>query len=203
MAPPSASGPSTHAASRRTTTWNRDANGVWVVIIEVRDACQLFNSLDPSPFRERDLDRDAAAFIEGEVKDLPRRDPVRLVIRGPRDADDRLAHAPQAVSNYFALHARTTRELLRNTLREGRFSLVIGLAFVAVVILVSRLVLSVIPTGTIASTIVDSLTIVSWVAMWHPVELLLYDWWPIRATARHYQRLADMPVSVEYRSASH
>jgi len=36
-----------------------------------------------------------------------------------------------------------------------------------------------------------------WVAMWRPIEVFLYDWWPIRAEARLYQRLATMPVRIE------
>jgi hypothetical protein len=32
--------------------------------------------------------------------------------------------------------------------------------------------------------------------MWRPMELLLYDWWPIRAEARLADRLAAMPVQI-------
>lgn len=42
----------------------------------------------------------------------------------------------------------------------------------------------------------ESLSIAGWVAMWRPMELLLYDWWPIRAEVRLLQRLATMPVRV-------
>jgi len=35
-----------------------------------------------------------------------------------------------------------------------------------------------------------------WVAMWRPMELFLYDWWPIRAEARLADRLTAMPVRV-------
>ena len=35
-----------------------------------------------------------------------------------------------------------------------------------------------------------------WVAMWRPIEVFLYDWWPIRREARLYDRLAVMPVRI-------
>ena len=41
---------------------------------------QLFNSMDPSPFHERDLDDDAEEFIVGWAREFPRRDPVSLVV---------------------------------------------------------------------------------------------------------------------------
>jgi hypothetical protein len=47
----------------------------------------------------------------------------------------------------------------------------------------------------------ESLLIGGWVAMWRPLELFLYDWWPIRAEARLYDRLSDMPVGIAYESA--
>jgi len=44
----------------------------------------------------------------------------------------------------------------------------------------------------------ESLLIGGWVAMWRPLEIFLYDWWPIRAEARLFDRLATMPVRLAY-----
>lgn len=38
-----------------------------------------------------------------------------------------------------------------------------------------------------------------WVAMWRPLEVFLYQWWPIRADIRLFERLGRMPVRIEYR----
>jgi hypothetical protein len=42
----------------------------------------------------------------------------------------------------------------------------------------------------------ESLIIGGWVALWRPMEIFLYDWWPIAAEARLFDRLAAMPVSL-------
>jgi len=34
--------------------------------------------------------------------------------------------------------------------------------------------------------------------MWRPMEIFLYDWWPIRAEGRLFGRLAAMPVRIAY-----
>ncbi|HTO48639.1 MAG TPA: hypothetical protein VML91_13455 [Burkholderiales bacterium] len=34
------------------------------------------------------------------------------------------------------------------------------------------------------------------VALWRPLEIFLYDWWPILAEARRYDRLSAMPVRI-------
>jgi hypothetical protein len=34
--------------------------------------------------------------------------------------------------------------------------------------------------------------------MWRPLEIFLYDWWPVRAEARLYDRLAATFVQIAY-----
>jgi hypothetical protein len=46
----------------------------------------------------------------------------------------------------------------------------------------------------------ESLLIGGWVAMWRPMEIFLYDWWPIRAEGKLYDRLSVMPVRIAYMS---
>ena len=46
---------------------------------------QLFNSLDPSPFHERDLDQDAEAYIVDSADEYPLKSPLMLVIYLPAD----------------------------------------------------------------------------------------------------------------------
>jgi hypothetical protein len=38
--------------------------------------------------------------------------------------------------------------------------------------------------------------------MWRPLEVFLYDWWPIRAQGRLLQRLGAIPVRIEYKSTA-
>jgi hypothetical protein len=35
--------------------------------------------------------------------------------------------------------------------------------------------------------------------MWRPIEIFLYDWWPIRAEAALDDRLSVMPVRISYK----
>jgi hypothetical protein len=42
----------------------------------------------------------------------------------------------------------------------------------------------------------ESLIIVGWVANWRPIEIYLYDWWPIRRRRRLLARIAAAPVIV-------
>jgi hypothetical protein len=42
----------------------------------------------------------------------------------------------------------------------------------------------------------------AWVALWRPMEIFLYDWWPMLKDARLYDRLGRIDVSVHAAPAS-
>ncbi|HKW49195.1 MAG TPA: hypothetical protein VJN70_17205 [Gemmatimonadaceae bacterium] len=43
----------------------------------------------------------------------------------------------------------------------------------------------------------ESLAIGGWVALWRPMKIFLYDWWPIRDEVSRFDRLAAMPVRID------
>jgi hypothetical protein len=102
----------------------------------------------------------------------------------------------EAVHGFFAERARSERRRLRELLQRGRISLVIGLAFVALTVAATSLAAATWPATGFARILDESLLIVGWVAMWRPLEVFLYDWWPIRGEAHLFERLATMPVRV-------
>jgi hypothetical protein len=79
-------------------------------------------------------------------------------------------------------------------LAEGRQALAIGLAFLAACTLAREALRGATDTPWLA-LIEEGLTIVGWIAMWHPIDTFLYRWWPIRREARLYARLARMRVT--------
>jgi hypothetical protein len=159
---------------------------------------QLFDSMDPAPFRERDLDDKAAAYIVDSAREAPSGAALALAVHlgretGSKDTDTLLR---QAVREHFGRHAAGKRRELRQLFRTGRLSLVIGLAFLAAAIALAQWLGSLIRHEGYAWLVSESLVIGGWVALWRPLEIFLYDWWPIRADAKLYDRLAAMPVSL-------
>ena len=160
---------------------------------------QLFNSMDPSPFPERDLDDDAEEFIVSWAQEFPRRDPVSLVIQvNQTPAQPDAQHLVEtSVHHYFAYRSRLKRLELRHLLKEGRTSLFIGLTFLAACMITSQLLRR--QEGTLAIVLREGLIIAGWVAMWRPMEIFLYAWWPLLRTGRLYEKLSRMRVEVRTR----
>jgi hypothetical protein len=164
---------------------------------------QLFNAMDPSPFREKDLDPAAEEFIVGWAREAPADAALALLVHLDRPAGvaEEPAALREAIHEFFAHRAESSRRRLRQLLRVGRTSLAIGLVFLAASILAGELAVNLLGEGRLALVLQESFLIGGWVAMWRPLEVFLYDWWPIRAETRLLLRLAAMPVRITYRSA--
>jgi HAMP domain-containing protein len=162
---------------------------------------QLFNSMDPSPFHERDLDHDAEQFIVSWAQEFPSHSALRLVVhleRAPEAVADPQALIAESVKHYFHYRAEMTRREFRLLMKEGRVALAIGLAF----LMVCELAAQSLPAthGTWSGMVRQGLTIIGWVAMWRPLEIYLYRWWPVRRLERVYRNLSQMQVEVRQKS---
>ncbi len=167
-----------------------------IIRLELREMSQLFNSMDPSPFIEKDLDDNAEEFIVSWAQEFPPSASLKLRIYLEQwPAEDPKELIRQAVHNYFTHRANLADLEFRRLMKQGRISLVIGMAFLAACLIVIRTLLSG-EMGTSAGVLRESLTIAGWVAMWRPMQIYLYDWWPLRQTGRVYTKLSHMPVEV-------
>ena len=152
-----------------------------VIEVHVGELKQLFNSIDPSPFRNKDLDPAAEEFIVGWAKDLPRDAALALVVDLDRQAGlpDEAAVLRDAIHEFFRQRAETYRRRLRELFRRGRTILLIGLTVLAAAIASGDFLATLLKTSRVGEIIRESFTIGGWVAMWRPLEVFLYDWWPI------------------------
>lgn len=175
-----------------------------VLEIYLGDEQQLFNSLDPAPFHQRDLDPAAAEYIVDWAHDAPSDRPLGLVLKLGKSRDPGCdgATVQQSVRDHFQRRAAATRRKLQQMLRMGRYSLLIALVFLACVVLVAEWLASVLAQASYADMIEHGLVIGAWVALWRPLEIFLYGWWPVRAEARLFDRLGAMDVSTVQATAA-
>ncbi|MDR3457956.1 MAG: hypothetical protein P4N60_10955 [Verrucomicrobiae bacterium] len=166
--------------------------------LNLREVGQLFNTMDPAPFPEKDLDADAEEFILSWVREFPLNEPVSLVVHlaeYPANGNPQ-ADVEQGIHHYFTYRMRLNRMELRHLFKDGRKSLIIGLGFLSLCLMASHAIGGN-DTGTARAIARESLTIAGWVAMWRPMQIYLYDWWPLRHRGRLYQKLARMHITVQ------
>jgi len=164
--------------------------------LRVDEIAQLFHTLDPSPFRERDLDREAEEFIVGWARELPRDKPIRIIVHLPESAiGSRAAQdLAEAIRGYFSYRADGLQRDLTELFRIGRRALGIGVGVLIVCFGLAHLASGFIFQNPLSRMIEESFLILGWVANWRPLEIFLYDWWPVARRRDLYRRLSGATV---------
>ena len=162
--------------------------------IEIRlDAlARLYDSLDPAPFHDKSLDRDAEAWLVESVDEVALKVPLELVIRGPQSLAASLEEVERAVHTHFRRALEHEEWRLRRRMRVGRVALVIGLAVLALTLVARHLLHSV--TSSATDVLGEGLLIVGWVGLWRPAEMLLFERLENAADRAVLRRLASIPV---------
>lgn len=172
-----------------------------IIELQVEKIGQLFDTLDPTPFRERDLDREAEEYIVGWARELPRKTTIRIIIHMPVSevTKEQTQLLGQAVNRYFGYRADMLTTELKEVLRVGRYSLCVGLVVLTACVISARLIAQLSSSGEFTALLREGLIILGWVANWRPIEIILYDRWPIIRRRNLYRRLAGAEITVSPR----
>lgn len=184
------------SATREKPVSDRDA-----IELKVDKVSQLFDTLDPFPFHERDLDRDAEDFIVSWARELPANKAIHIVVHLPAgEADSEHAREiDKALATFFTYRSGAVSRDLKEMFRVGRLSLAIGIVVLAACLFAGRSLTSFFPRSEIAGFADEGLVILGWVANWRPLEIFLYDWWPLVRRRNLYGRLASAEVRLSPR----
>ena len=178
-----------------TRTPTPAAGADWLEL-RVGELRQLFNEMDPAPFRERDIDPNAETYIVEWAEETRADRRLGLVVHLAREraTPESARMLRDSVDEYFRRRAVATRASLRRLFRVGRVSLAIGLAFLMAALVVGETLSGMFSKESWGSLAKESFVIGGWVALWRPLEIFLYDWWPVRAEARLFDRLGELDV---------
>jgi len=177
-------------------SYYREEEGTYLIEIKLNQLQQVFNSLDPSPFLDRDLDDNAENYIINSVDEFPLNTPLKLVFYLPSNEQNTARHLlPSALHNYFDYRQQGEQRKLRTIWRQGRISLIIGLSFLFVCLSLSELI-SRFGSDTFIHFLEEGLLISGWVALWRPLEIFLYEWWPVSHQQKIFAKLAYIPIEI-------
>ena len=175
-------------------------DGKACIDIHVKSSKQLFDLRDPAPFRERDLDPSAADYLMASLREIPRREPVRisLFISGePGDFELPEGVLIDAIRAHFAYERTLVEGKIREHFRRGRQLFAVGLFVLTLLLTLARLSDRLAtPLGHVYAIAKEGLVITGWVAMWRPLEVLLYDWWPLFEKRRWIDKLLASEIVI-------
>ena len=173
-----------------------------LIELHIAELSLLFNAMDHSPPRERDLDAKVEEFIVSWARAARRDAQFALQVHVDRPGvSGEVDTVRDAIHEFFRQRSLSATRRLSQLFRVGRTSLLIGVVFLAVAVTLAGLVQRALGESPISALIRESMVIGGWVAMWRPLEIFLYDWWPIRAERKLFDRLSGMPVRITLKPA--
>lgn len=186
---------------RRHLTLNKrfkSIGGRPVMELNLKTPHQLFDERDPAPFRERDLDDDAAHYILSYYRELPHRPKPKLSLyfTSMGEFEGQPGVIANAIRSYFEYESVSKRRELRVMFNQGFVSLLIGLSFLLVCTYISYVVNSRGFDGYWPTFAHEGLLLMGWYAMWKPINTFLYEWWPLRETIETLDDLSDIEIDI-------
>jgi hypothetical protein len=171
----------------------------WIEV-RIKSALQLFDSRDPAPFRDRDLDDDFVEYIQSAAKEFPKKTQVRIIIyiEEKRNPELNEGSISEAIQGFFIYQCELQKVVLSEYLKRSRLFLLIGVTVLALSIFSAQLLKQLEWDGPL-SILREGLIIFGWVALWKPLELILYDWYPHYEKLQFYKRLIETEVRVQFK----
>ncbi|XSC45349.1 hypothetical protein ACF1BQ_004165 [Bradyrhizobium sp. RDT10] len=170
-----------------------------LIEIRVNDIAQLLHTLDPFPFREKDLADEAEDYIVGWAQEMPVNRPIRIGVHIP-DTHPQIMTSnelAEAFNRYFAGRAVVVQRDLNELFRVGRRSLAIGASILGACFLLAHLAGGYLTESAFKRLAEESFLILGWVANWRPLEIFLYDWWPLARRRDLFNRLSVASVELK------
>lgn len=161
---------------------------------------------DPEPGSDRYVS--GIDYLYSEIKTHSPREKFKVTIVLPQEkiTEALVEKTREKVKRYCRFKIEENQKELIAQRHERSYALwvgltvlVVGLVLAGILTLIAR---SIEPSGinlllaVLLAIAGQGFVVAGWVAMWQPVELILYDWWPFRRDIRIYKQIADADIVI-------
>jgi hypothetical protein len=176
----------------------REEDGHVLIEMSLSSVIQLFNTFDPAPFHEKEMDINAENYIVDTVKDFPGKTDFKIVFYLPDNILDtkEAMEIPRAIRAHFEYKTLMQRRKLRERYIYGQFAFIVGVSFLALATVASLAIDTYYGSYPVAHLIATILEVTGWVAMWEPVTVFLYQLWPIVKQRKIYEKISRLEIDI-------
>lgn len=172
------------------------------VTLQLSDIHNFFQTQEVDPFLGENIEESGIDQLMDTLKARPGRSPsvTRIAIRLPAAAitPDLPQRTRAAIGAYCRARIRLAEQKKRDIFLQARRAVPVGFFFWAFCLVMSLLFESIFGHEEILGRIFsEGFIITGWVGLWHPAELVLFDWRPYSRDIRLYQQIAAMEVVIE------
>lgn len=157
----------------------------------------LFDDRDPESLPLRRLNPEWLEYVFDMMNDMPGNGKVHLSLQTNQDILGAWKVETLAMSLHEHLkdHDELLRRRLKGNFQKGRSALGVGLITLVIFTALSEAT-TLLYLGIFQQVLEEGFLIFGWVALWRPIEILLYDWWPIAEDRKKIKRLLAGHIKV-------
>ncbi len=179
----------------------KHAEGKRWIEIRIKSPEQLFDGRDPAPFRERDLNEDFVEYVISSAQEFSLSTPLKLVIYIEDKQSQELSKESirEAIHSYLIYQIELQRSSLRQFVKRAQAFLVVGLLILGACLIGAQEIGQTATRG-VHTILREGLVIFGWVSVWKPIELILFDWYPMFEKIRLLKKLATTEIDIRFSS---
>lgn len=169
---------------------------IFIVKLSIDRYTDIFNGLDPSPLRHRDLAPSVISYLDDCSSDIPLKYKLDIQVICPKEImnegrENRTMNGLRTYFNYMLLLLKKDRHMLRKKS--------VVYFFTSIVLLFLSLYLgSILPGDIFFRTAIEGLSIGGWVFLWEAIVLAFFKSRKLRTKSKRYRRLANAPITFIY-----
>jgi hypothetical protein len=172
------------------------------ITLRLNDIRELFIAPEYDPFATHTLESSGLEHIAAKLKPTRLDRKLRVVIHMPQAAGNQLINQTRAaIERYCRVRIDENRTELASLRWQGFKALQTGVIFLTICLALSAAAgaAEFLPEA-LRDIFSEGFLIAGWVSLWHPVEILLYEWWPLWRQIHIHQHIMNMEL--EFQSES-
>lgn len=164
-----------------------------VIEITIDSPYDLYDDKDPSPLKVRDLKPSIENYILTCIREIPKNKKVRINFYFFKFgiSDSEIVNLRKSVKEFFDYRSKVRFVDFKFTIRNGLKSVAIGLVFLFMCIFISNKFLNS-PQTLVGRFFLEGLSVLGWVSLWNPVQIFLYEIWPIISNSKNLKRVSKL-----------
>jgi len=168
----------------------------FIIGVAINNYTDIFNELDPAPFRRRDLDPALREFLEECSSDIPLKYPIILRFNTPITLHDaKLEERIRlGLKTYFSFVMRSRGRERKRAYEQNVYYIFTSFLF----LFTSFFLSSRIPSNVLYYTLLEGLSIGGWVFLWEAISSFAFKNKPLNYEYMQYKRFYHSAIKFEY-----
>ncbi len=171
-------------------------SGNLIINVKIKSYNDIFNDLDPAPFRKRDLDQDLVAYLDECSLDIPLKRGIITQFVGKKEMkdEDKEGRIIKGFRNYYDFLCLYVNRQIKNTYKKSIFYFFTSIFFLIFSYYFPQSNINIF----LSKLAKEGLNIGGWVFLWEAIVLVGFSIRELKIERKRYERLAKSSVKFLY-----